>query len=148
MIRVIAAVLTFLVTAQAVALERFDKSELTIVTKQSRLIFNIEVAKTPAQHAQGLMYRRAMAPDAGMLFIHNRPRPASFWMKNTFIPLDILFIGKDGRIVNIQQRTVPRSLAPIRSKGDVIAILELNGGTASRLGIKAGDEVRHEIFEK
>ncbi len=148
MIRTLAFLLTFLAATSAIALERFEKDELTIMTKQGPQVFDVEIAKTNAQHAQGLMYRRSMPANAGMLFTYETPQSASFWMKNTFIPLDMIFIGKDGRIVNIQQRTVPQSLTPVRSKGDVLAILELNGGTTARLGIEAGDEVRHEIFKK
>jgi uncharacterized membrane protein (UPF0127 family) len=147
MTRAITILLLIFVSAGAAALERFEKSELTIVTTKGETVFQVELAKTRDQHAQGLMYRRKLAIDAGMLFIYDTPQPASFWMKNTFIPLDMLFIGKDGRIVNFHQRTVPHSLTPIRSKGKVLAILELNGGTAARLEIKAGDQVRHAIFK-
>ncbi|PPR22317.1 MAG: hypothetical protein CFH40_01360, partial [Alphaproteobacteria bacterium MarineAlpha10_Bin3] len=76
------------------------------------------------------------------------PRRLAFWMKNTFIPLDLMFIAADGRIVSIQQRTVPHSLEPIRSRGKVLAVLELNGGTVSRLNIKPGDRVEHAVFAK
>lgn len=148
MMRAVAFLLTLLVATGAAALERFEKSELTIVTKNGPQVFEVEIAETVAQHAQGLMYRRSMPANAGMLFTYKAPQAASFWMKNTFIPLDMIFIGQDGRIVNIKQRTVPHSLTPVRSKGKVLAILELNGGTSARLGIKAGDEVRHEIFKK
>jgi uncharacterized membrane protein (UPF0127 family) len=147
MFRAVAFLFMFAVAADAAALERFEKSEISIDTAQGSKTFQVEVAKTPKQQAQGLMYRRSMAADAGMLFVYESPQPASYWMKNTFIPLDMLFIGADGRIVNIRQRTVPRSLTPVRSDGDVIAVLELNGGTSARLGIKAGDRVRHTIFE-
>ncbi|HEX6979549.1 MAG TPA: DUF192 domain-containing protein, partial [Alphaproteobacteria bacterium] len=84
--------------------------------------------------------------DAGMLFDFKRDQPVSMWMRNTRIPLDMLFIARDGRIVNIAQRTVPFSEATIQSKGAVRAVLELNGGTAQRLGIRPGDTVRHPIF--
>ena len=143
---VFAFLIAFVVALDAGALERFEKSTLSIVTAKGPTAFHVEMAISPTQQAQGLMYRRSMSADAGMLFVYHRPQPASFWMKNTFIPLDMIFIGADGRIVNIRQRTVPQSLTPVRSRGDVLAVLELNGGTSSRLGIKAGDEVRHEIF--
>ena len=146
MLRALAFLAAFTLAANAAALERFEKSALSIITAKGEAKFEIEIAETPQQQAQGLMYRRSMPANAGMLFIYARPQPASYWMKNTFIPLDMLFIGTDGRIVNIRQRTVPHSLAPVRSDGEVLAVLELNGGTTSRLGIKAGDAVRHEIF--
>ena len=132
----------------AVAQEVFVKSELVIVTSGGPQKFQIEIATTPGQQAQGLMYRRTMAADAGMLFPYASPRRLAFWMKNTFVPLDLLFIATDGRVVNIQQRTVPHSLEPIRSRGKVLAVLELNGGTVSRLNIKPGDRVEHAVFEK
>jgi uncharacterized membrane protein (UPF0127 family) len=87
------------------------------------------------------MYRRSLAPDAGMLFVYPSARQVAFWMKNTLIPLDMLFIGDDGRIRRIVERTVPLSETPIASLDEVRAVLELNGGTAERLGIKAGNKV-------
>jgi hypothetical protein len=148
MFRALAFLIVLAVAAPAAAQERFEQSTLSIVTDKGTLSFTVELAISPTQQSQGLMYRRSMAPDAGMLFVYSRPQPTSFWMKNTFIPLDMIFIGADGKIVNIKQRTVPQSLAPVRSKGDVLAVLDLNGGTSSRLGIKAGDTVRHETFGK
>lgn len=147
MLRALAFLIVAVFAAPAAAqTETFETSSLSIVTAAGEQRFAVELAVTPRQQSQGLMYRRKMAADAGMLFVYNRPQPVSFWMKNTFIPLDMLFIAADGRIVNIKQRTVPHSLKPVRSKGDVLAVLELNGGTVSRLGIKPGDEVRHEVF--
>ena len=92
------------------------------------------------------MFRRKLAPDAGMLFDYKVPQRITMWMKNTYIPLDMLFIGAGGRIVNIAERTVPRSLAAISSDGNAQAVLEVNGGTARRLGIRPGDMVLHPIF--
>ena len=89
------------------------------------------------------MYRRDLAGDAGMLFIYERDKPISMWMKNTLIPLDMLFLARDGRIVRIAARAVPMSLQTISSGEEVAAVLELNGGTADRLGIAAGDRVIH-----
>ena len=93
------------------------------------------------------MYRRKLAPDAGMLFDYKTPQRVSMWMKNTFIPLDMIFIAADGRIVNIAERTVPQSKTVISSQGKIRGVLEINGGTVARLGIKPGDRVRHPIFE-
>lgn len=122
----------------------FPKDMLTVETSAgARHRFNIELATSPQQIAQGLMYRRQMAPDAGMLFIFERPDPAVFWMKNTFIPLDMIFIGVDGRILNIAERTIPQSETPVPASGPTRAVLEVNGGTSARLGIKPGDRVRH-----
>ncbi len=125
----------------------FETSRLVIVSESGRHEFKVELAVTPEQRAQGLMYRRSMAADAGMLFDYSRrPGRASMWMKNTFIPLDMLFIKADGEIESIAARTVPHSLESISSRGPVRAVLELNGGTAERLGIKPGDRVEHRLF--
>lgn len=143
MFRGVAVALLLLVAAfPAAALESFQKSKLTVETAGGgKFRFDVELALTPGQQAQGLMYRRTMAADAGMLFIYDRVQPASFWMKNTLIPLDMLFIAADGRIVNIHERAVPESLDSVNSDGPVKAILELNGGMAARLGIRPGDRV-------
>lgn len=103
--------------------------------------FRVEVARNRFEQAQGLMFRRAMGEDEGMLFPFDTPRRASFWMRNTVIPLDIIFIGADGRILNVAANTVPYSEEPILSEGKASAVLELIGGRAGQLGIKAGDKV-------
>lgn len=123
-------------------LATFEKGELAIVTAGGRHEFTVELALTTQQHQQGLMFRRRLAPDAGMLFDFGpRPRRASMWMKNTYIPLDMLFIKPDGVIESIAQRTTPHSLEAISSRGMVRYVLEVNGGTAARLGITPGDRV-------
>jgi len=132
----------------AFAQETFEWSELTIETADGAQTFRVEMADTPGRQAQGLMFRRQMDADAGMLFPYKRPQRVSFWMKNTFIPLDMFFIKADGTIESIRERTVPHSLEPVRSRGRVMAVLELNSGSASRLRIKAGDRVRHQIFKE
>ncbi|MGQ0674930.1 MAG: DUF192 domain-containing protein [Rhodospirillales bacterium] len=130
--------------APALALVAFEKSELVIESAGARHRFAIEVARTPDQLQQGLMFRARMAPDAGMLFLYHPPQPVAMWMLNTLIPLDMLFIAADGRVVDIRERAVPGSTATIESAGPVRAVLELNGGTAARLGLKPGDRVRHK----
>jgi len=131
--------------AQAPAVpQSFAKDTLSIETADGKTHrFTVELAITPQQQMQGLMFRRQMAADAGMLFVYQRPEPAAFWMRNTFIPLDMIFIGPDGRILNIAERTVPQTDTPVPSAGPVKGVLELNGGATSRLGIKPGDRVRH-----
>ena len=127
-------------------LATFDKSSLTIDTKTGPQHFIVELALNPAQQMQGLMYRRTMAPDAGMLFDFRDTAIRSFWMKNTVIPLDMLFITANGEIADIHERAVPQSEATIVSSAPVRAVLELNGGTVARLGIHIGDFVLHPIF--
>lgn len=122
-------------------LATFKTGELTIKSGSKAHVFRVELAKSARQQQQGLMFRRKMAADAGMLFVYRRPIDSAMWMRNTYIPLDMLFIGKDGKIGRIAERTVPLSEKIIPSGGRVIAVLELNAGTASRLGIKPGDRV-------
>lgn len=134
-------------TAQAQQGESFARSEVWIETAPGRLYhFDVEVADTFARRAQGLMHRESLAPDAGMLFLFEEVQPLSFWMKNTLIPLDMLFIAPDGRIINIHERTKPLDLGSYRSAEPAIAVLEINGGISAFLGIQAGDRVIHETF--
>jgi uncharacterized membrane protein (UPF0127 family) len=97
--------------------------------------FNVEVARTDAEQDRGLMFRTSLPKDGGMLFAFEKPRFGSFWMKNTLIPLDMIFIRTDGSIDRIAENTIPESLEPVVSGGEVGAVLELAGGTAARLGI-------------
>lgn len=101
-------------------------------------VFEVEVARTSAEQAQGLMYRRAIPLDGGMLFPFPVPQRAVFWMKNTLIPLDLIFIRADGRVARIAANTVPYSLDPVDAGEDVTAVLEIRGGRAAALGIRAG----------
>lgn len=103
--------------------------------------FRVEVASTFEQQERGLMFRTEMGADEGMIFPMKPPRPAAFWMKNTVIPLDIVYIGPGHRISNIAANAVPYDLSPLYSKGPVVGVLELNGGRAAQLGIAAGDTV-------
>ena len=119
---------------------------VTIVSASGKHSFTVELAETPAQMEQGLMFRRELAPDAGMLFDFKQPTMATMWMRNTLIPLDMLFVDAQGRIVNIHERAVPQSDAIIAAAAPVRVVIELNGGTAARLGIAPGDRVLFPIF--
>lgn len=110
-----------------------------------RHVFNAELAVTPQAQAKGLMFRTEMGDDEGMLFPSDLPAPRSFWMKNTPLSLDIIFIGSDGRISNIVANTVPYSLDSVLSEGPAIAVLELRAGRSAELGIAAGDRVSWEM---
>ena len=114
---------------------------LTIASAKARHAFRVEVARSDAEWSKGLMFRTAMGANEGMIFVDRATQPASFWMKNTVIPLDLVFIGADRRIESIAANAVPYSLRPIPSKGAVVAILELNGGRAAQLGLAPGDKV-------
>ena len=114
---------------------------LTVRSRTGIHRFTVEVARTPEQQAQGLMHRQSLAPDRGMLFPYDPPQTASFWMKNTLIPLDLIFIRENGTIALVAADTVPLSLEPIPSLEPVAAVLEIAGGRAAELGIQAGDTV-------
>lgn len=114
---------------------------LTITRGERKLTFKVEVAKTRDEQAQGLMFRQAMGADEGMIFPMDPPRGASFWMHNTVLPLDLIFIGPDGRISNIAADARPYDETPLNSVGLVKGVLELNAGRAAALGIVPGDKV-------
>ena len=114
---------------------------LTITTPKQSHRFNVEVARTEVQQERGLMFRDHLASDSGMIFPMNPPRSASFWMKNTLIPLDMIFIRADGSIARIAAQTVPYSLEPVSSGEPVAAVLEIAGGRAAALGIAEDDKV-------
>ncbi len=123
------------------------KEKLVIVTHDGkRHVFHIEVAKTPEQQTVGLMFRKAVPPDGGMLFDWGEPRESQMWMRNTLVPLDMVFINQDGTIRSIAEDTVPESLAIIDSRGPVRATLELAGGITERLDIRVGDKVLAPTF--
>ena len=110
--------------------------------------FKVEVARNDADRAQGLMFRRAMPADHGMLFDFQQVAPVSMWMQNTYLPLDMLFVRADGTIARIATNTEPLSTRTIPSGEPVLAVLELNAGTAGRLGLKAGDRLEHPLFKR
>jgi uncharacterized membrane protein (UPF0127 family) len=119
--------------------------ELVTASGVKRLL--VEVARTPEQQSKGLMFRTALADDRGMLFPYEQAREVTMWMRNTYIPLDMVFLYADGTVHRIEARTEPLSERIIRSDGNVSAVLELAGGAAERLGLRPGDKVRHAIFK-
>lgn len=121
---------------------------LAIVTSSGRHAFQVEVMRTPEQRARGLMHRQFMPADRGMLFDFERTEPVAMWMQNTFISLDMLFIRADGTVARIAADTEPLSTRTISSGEPVLGVLELNAGTAARLGIHPGDKVEHPLFRK
>ena len=146
---IVAAALLFLFplfAAPAQVPAAADLQPLEIATKSGVHVFAVEMASTPEEQAKGLMFRRHMPEGQGMLFDFHREQPTSFWMKNTYIPLDMIFIRGDGRILRIAENTVPLSEALVTSGGPVRAVLEVNAGTARKLGIAPGDRVAHSIF--
>jgi uncharacterized membrane protein (UPF0127 family) len=123
------------------------KESLVIVTRDGvEHRFSVELAIGPDQQRTGLMFRASVPEDGGMLFDWGRPQESQMWMKNTLVPLDMVFINADGTIRSIAERTVPHSLAAIASHGQVRATLELAGGTTERLGVVVGDTVKGRLF--
>ena len=119
--------------------------KVVIATREGReTVFQVEVADTPAKRELGLQYRKELAPDRGMIFLFPAPSVQSFWMKNTPLPLDMIFIGGDRKIAGIVEQTVPFSLESRFVGAPSQFVLEINGGLSKRLGIRAGDPVRFE----
>lgn len=115
--------------------------QVAVSSKGKRHLFTAEVAETPEQQARGLMFRESIAPDAAMLFPFSPPRGASFWMKDTLIPLDMIFIRPDGSIAFIAAETLPQSEVPVGVEEPLAAVVEIAGGRAAELGIEEGDRV-------
>lgn len=126
------------------ASEEAARIPLSVQTAKGKLDFRVEVARTPQEQARGLMYRTSLPDDGGMIFPFSSPRPAGFWMKNTLIPLDMIFIRADGTIARIARETVPHSLESVESGEPVIAVFEIAGGRSDVLGIAEGDHVSWE----
>ncbi len=132
----------------AATLDRiFPRSTLQIATPDARLhTFDSWVAEDDARRARGLMFVRELGDSEGMLFIYPQEHPVAMWMKNTYIPLDMLFVGADGRVAHVVENTEPESLTTIESKVPVLAVVELKAGTAARLKIRPGARVMHAAF--
>lgn len=122
------------------------RDTLVLAAGETKHQLTIEVAETPAEKAKGLMFRRALGENEGMLFLYTEPQPVAMWMRNTYLPLDMVFIDRFGTIISIAERTVPFSEDRIESGGSVLAVLEINGGLAERLGLKPGDQVLYSAF--
>ncbi|MFT3726665.1 MAG: DUF192 domain-containing protein [Terricaulis sp.] len=120
--------------------------DISVDTAHGPVRFHVEIADDDREREQGLMYRRSMANDHGMLFDFNPPQAVSFWMHNTILPLDIIYIGADGHILNIAANAVPFSDQNLPSDGRARAVLEINGGRAAALGIVQGSVVHHRFF--
>ena len=117
--------------------------ELTLTTKSGEYRFEVDVVDTPESRAQGLMFVTELAEDAGMLFDFKEERPVSFWMRNTFIPLDMIFIGADGVVKNIHVNARPHDVTSIPSGSPVQFVLEIPGGRSVEIGLEPGDTMAH-----
>jgi uncharacterized membrane protein (UPF0127 family) len=146
----VARALAFAVLMMAAVGARAESALETLVIQSGGKShsFQVEVMRTDAERAKGLMFRRYMPADRGMLFDFKTPGPAAMWMKDTYLPLDMVFIRANGTIARIEENTEPMSTRTIPSGEAVLGVLELNAGTAARLDIKAGDKVTHPLFGK
>ena len=145
--RCLAGVLALVLAAAGSALGQ-ALEPLTLVTASGRHVFQVEVMRTPDQRARGLMFRRFMPADRGMLFDFERTEPVSMWMQNTYISLDMIFIRPDSVVARIAENTEPLSTRMIPSGEPVLGVLEVNAGVASRIGLKPGDKVEHPLFTR
>ena len=140
------ALATFILALASGPAGAAGEQTVEIASKTGVHIFSVEVVDNDADRAKGLMYRKELPEGRGMLFDFHRDQEVSFWMQNTYIPLDMIFIRGDGQILRIEENTVPLSTRMIPSRGPVRAVLEVIGGTSRKLGIAPGDRVASPIF--
>lgn len=146
--RVVALLLVLISTLlPAPVSARMARETVVLVTASGETRIDTEIAATTEEKALGLMFRTYLPDTQGMLFAYEKPLEITMWMRNTYIPLDMVFIKPDGTVHRIEARTEPLSETIISSKGDVLAVLELAGGAAERLGLKPGDKIRHRFFK-
>jgi len=141
------AALVFMAAALAPPVRAGGLETLQIVTASGTHDFQVEIARDEESRARGLMNRRFLPADRGMLFEFDREAPVAFWMKNTYIPLDMIFISPKGVVTNVAANAEPLSERAIPSGSACVAVLELNGGAAAAIGLKVGDTVRHAFFK-
>ncbi len=132
--------------ANSLSADTCAPDRVSVRTAGTAVDFNVELAATPEKRARGLMFREEMASDAGMLFVYEYPQRAVFWMKNTLIPLDMIFVDRAGTVRGVHAEAVPGDLTPIDGGRDVFAVLEINGGLAATHGIVPGSALRHPVF--
>ncbi len=142
MMKTIAALTMVLVLAACA-----DNTKATLVTANGNFVFNIELAQTSEERAQGLMFRQTLAKDAGMLFDFGEEREVAFWMRNTFIPLDMIFIAADGEIKSIHENARPQDPTSIPSGFPVRFVLEIPGGRSREIGLAVGDRLEHPLVQ-
>jgi uncharacterized protein len=135
-------------TASTAVSQECDPAVLDLRDRDATLRFNVEVADDAAERAQGLMNREQMPRFSGMLFVYEQPQPVAFWMRNTLIPLDILFFDGAGRLQRIHADAVPLDETPIPGGEAIRYVLEINGGQAEELGIDPGAEIRHPALDQ
>lgn len=143
--RALVAGLCLLALAPAVSAACRD-DQVSLRGDWGQAVFSVELADTPSERSRGLMFVEDMPRGSGMLFVYDRPQRASFWMKNTLIPLDMVFLNRTGVVTRVHHDAIPGDLTPIDGGEDVFAVLEINGGLARTYGIAAGSQMRHAVF--
>ena len=143
----VAILLVCPISTPASAETEAEREPLVVTTSSGKHEFKVEVARTREQHSRGLMFRLSLGVRDGMLFVHEEPQFLSMWMRNTYIPLDMVFIRDNGKVHRIEASAEPLSERVIGSGEKVTAVLELAGGTAARIGLKPGDTVEHPHFK-
>lgn len=142
-------VLVALATTASVALaDQCERGQVDLRGTWGQARFSVEIADTPDSRATGLMHRVQMDPRAGMLFVYEHPQRVAFWMKNTLLPLDMIFVDADGLVSHIHQNAIPGDLTPIPGGDKVLVVLEVNAGVVKTYGITVGSEMRHEVFSQ
>jgi len=139
--------IAFCVMATTLPAFAFSREILVVRTNGNNFRFNVELAISPEERSEGLMFRREMAPNAGMLFLYPQDQAVTFWMKNTYLPLDMIFIAADGKITQIVKGARPLSEDLIPSSGYVRGVLEVNAGIADQFGIQPGDHIDFRTFK-
>lgn len=134
-------------SAAGAALAACTPDRVSLSGDRGEVFFSVEIADDPAERSQGLMFRESMPLSSGMLFVYERPQRVSFWMKNTLIPLDMIFLNERGVVEHVHENAVPGDLTPIPGGDNILVVLEINGGLARRLGIEPGTQMRHEVFD-
>jgi len=132
--------------ATLAAAENCDQTRATVSGPWGRAHFSVVLADDSSERARGLMFVESLPMLEGMLFVYPEPQSVTFWMKNTLIPLDMLFVGPDGTILSIHENAIPLDETTIAGGDGVLAVLEINGGMAGRLGIRPGDRLEHPVF--
>ncbi|MCV2889924.1 DUF192 domain-containing protein [Ruegeria aquimaris] len=146
MLRAALFFLAIILSAPAFALEACRDDVVFVQGEETELRFSIEVAATQQDRSRGLMFREHLPRSAGMLFVFERPQRVAFWMKNTLIPLDMIFVDQFGEVTRVHSNAIPHDETAIPGGDDVFAVLEINGGLAASYGISAGARLRHPVF--
>lgn len=146
MLRMLVACVIVLFGAVQATAQVCRQDVVTVKTDRAEIQFNVELATTPETRARGLMYREQLPRRSGMLFVYEAPQPAAFWMKNTLIPLDMIFTDRSGQVSRVHENAVPGDLTPIDGGAEVFAVLEVNAGLAETYGIAPGSLLRHPAF--